>query len=64
MAQVVDVLFGCRCHGGQVVCARGRPHQPLESLAVEGGSVAVPGCDIARQDALDCASVQVCQGFG
>ena len=26
--------------------------------------VAVPGCDTARQEALDCASVNVCQGFG
>ena len=27
------------------------------------GAVAVPGGDTARQDALNCASVKVCQGF-
>ena len=37
----------------------GRPHYPLESPAVVGGAVAVPGGDTARQDALDCASVKV-----
>ena len=37
---------------------------PLESLAVEGSAVAVPGCVTARQDALDYAPVKVCQGFG
>ena len=30
---------------------------------MEGGAVVVPGCDTARQDALDCASVKVCQRF-
>ena len=40
-----------------------RPHHPLESLAVVGGAVAVPGGDAARQDALNCASVKVCEGF-
>uniref|UniRef100_A0A8C8GRP4 G-protein coupled receptors family 1 profile domain-containing protein n=1 Tax=Oncorhynchus tshawytscha TaxID=74940 RepID=A0A8C8GRP4_ONCTS len=39
------------------------PHYPLESLTVEGGAVAVPGGDTARQDALDCASVEVCECF-
>uniref|UniRef100_A0AAZ3PI22 Essential for reactive oxygen species protein n=1 Tax=Oncorhynchus tshawytscha TaxID=74940 RepID=A0AAZ3PI22_ONCTS len=29
----------------------------------EGGAVAVPGGDTARQDALDCASVEVCECF-
>ena len=41
----------------------GRPHHPLESPAVAGGAVAVPGGDTARQDALDCAPVKVCQGL-
>ena len=40
-----------------------RLHHPLESLAVEGGVVAVPGSDSARQDALNYASVKVCEGF-
>ena len=56
----------CRCPGGQVVCPRDalcRPHHLLESLAVEGGAVAVLGGDTARQDALNCASVKVCEGF-
>ena len=40
-----------------------RPHHPLESTAVEGGAVAVPGGDTARQDALDYASVKVSGDF-
>ena len=39
----------------------GRPYHPLESPA--GGAVAVPGGDTARQDALNCASVKVSEGF-
>ena len=45
---------------GDVLCRR---HYPLESLTVMGGAVAVPGGDTARQDALDCASVKVCESF-
>ena len=37
--------------------------QPLESPVVVGGAVAVPGGDTARQDALNCASVKVCEGL-
>jgi hypothetical protein len=40
-----------------------RPHHPLESPAVEGGAVAVPGGDTARQDAPKCAPIKVCEGF-
>ena len=36
---------------------------PLESPAVAGGAFAVPGGDTARQDALNCASVKVCEGL-
>ena len=43
--------------------ALGRPHHLLESPAVAGGAVAVPGVDTARQDALNCASVKVCEGL-
>ena len=43
--------------------ALGRPHYPLESLAVAGDAVAVPGGDTARQDALNCISVKVCEVF-
>ena len=32
-------------------------------LFVCAGEVAVPGGDTARQDALNCASVKVCEGF-
>jgi hypothetical protein len=35
----------------------------VESLMVMGGAVAVPGGDTARQDALDCVSVKVCECF-
>ena len=40
-----------------------RPHHPLESLAVAGSAVAVPGVDTARQDAFNCASVISLSGF-
>lgn len=36
----VGVLQGRQCAPGDVL---GRPHQPLESPAVAGGAVAVPG---------------------
>ena len=55
---VVGVLEGREFAPGEALC---RPHSPLESLTVEGGAVAVPGGDTARQDALDCASVEVCE---
>uniref|UniRef100_A0A4W5MPU5 MYC binding protein n=1 Tax=Hucho hucho TaxID=62062 RepID=A0A4W5MPU5_9TELE len=42
---------------GDALC---RPHYTLESLAIEGGEIAVPGSDTGRQDAVDCASVKVC----
>ena len=74
MVVVLDDLFGLPVTLGAVGVMEGRlfapgdalcrPHHPLESLAVEDGDVAVPGCDTARQNALDCASVKVCQGFG
>ena len=41
----------------------GRPHHSLESPTVAGGAVAIPGGDTARQDALHCASVKVCEGL-
>ena len=44
--------------------ALGRLHYPLESPAVGGGAVAVPGGDTARQDALNCASVKFCEVLG
>jgi hypothetical protein len=34
----------------------------MESTAIAGGVVAVPGGDTAQQDALNCASVKVCEG--
>ena len=64
MIVVLDDLFDLPVTSGRVgVLAPGdalcRPHYPLESLAVVGIAVAVPGGDTARQDALDCASVKV-----
>ena len=41
----------------------GRPHHPLESPAVAGSAVAIPGGDRVRQNALNCASVKVCEGL-
>ena len=49
----VGVLEGRYFAPGDTLC---RPHYPL----VEGGAVAVPGGYTARQDALGCASVEVC----
>ena len=61
MVVVLDDLYGLPVtSGGDALC---RPHYPLESLTVVGGEVAVPGSDTARQDALDCASVEVCECF-
>jgi hypothetical protein len=48
------------CRSGDVLC---RPHLPLEKLVVVGGAFAVPGGVTAQQDALDCASVKVCEGL-
>ena len=56
----VGVLEGRQCAPGD---ALGRPHHPLESPAVAGSAAAVPGGDTARQDALNCASVKVCEGL-
>ena len=39
------------------------PHHPLACLVDVGGAVTVPGGDTARQDALDCVSVKVCEDF-
>ena len=36
---------------------------PPESLTVVGGAVAVPGGDTVRQDAFNCAAVNICEGF-
>ena len=60
MARAVDVLddlFGLPVTSGAVGVREGRkfapgdvlcrPHHGLESLAVEGGAVAVPSCDTA-----------------
>ena len=70
---MVDDLFGLPVTSGAVgdlegrQCAPGdalgRPHHPLESPAVAGGAVAVPGGDTAQQNALNCASVKVCVGL-
>jgi hypothetical protein len=70
---VLDDLFGLPMVSGAVGVqegskfapgnALGRPHHPLESFAVVGGAVTIPGSDTARQDALSCASVKVCEGF-
>ena len=56
----VDVLEGRQC---ALSDALGRPHHPLESSEVADGAVALPGDDTARQDALNFASVKVCEGL-
>ena len=56
----VGVLEGRQCAHGD---ALGRPQHPLESPWVMGGAVAVPGGDTPRQDALNGASVKVCEGL-
>jgi hypothetical protein len=52
----VGVLEGRQCAPGD---ALDRKYHPLESPAVAGGAVAIPG----RQDVLNCASVKVCEGL-
>jgi hypothetical protein len=56
----VGVLEGRQFSPGDALCSS---HHPLESIAVVGVAVAIPGCDTARQDDLNCASVKVCEGF-
>jgi hypothetical protein len=73
VVDVLDDLFGIPVTLGAVGVLKGRqcapsdaldrPHHPLESPAVAGGAVAIPGGDTARQDALNCASVNVCEGL-
>ena len=56
----VGVLDGRQC----VPCdPLGRPYHPLERPPVVGGAVAIPGGDAAWQDALNCASLKVCEGL-
>ena len=72
MARVVDILddlFGLPVTLGAVGVLEdrqfapgdtlGRPYHPMESPAVAGGAVSIPGGDTAQQDALNCASVKV-----
>jgi hypothetical protein len=71
---VLDDLFGFAVTSGSVVVledrqfapgdALCRQHHPLGEPCGSGGAVALPDCDTAQQDALDCASVKVCEGFG
>jgi hypothetical protein len=35
----------------------------ISPLFNQASAIAVPGGDTARQDALNCASVKVCEGF-
>ena len=76
MAQVADVLddlLGLPVALGAVGVLEGRKfapgnalsrlQNPQESFAVVDGAVAIPGGDKARQDAYNCASVKVCEGF-
>jgi hypothetical protein len=56
----VGVLEGRKFAPSDALC---RPHHPLESPAVVGGAVVVQGGDTALQDALNCASGKVCEGF-
>ena len=73
MVDVLDDLFGHPVTSGAVgvlegrQCAPcdalGRPHHPLESAAVAGSAVAVPGGDKAQKDVLNGASVKVCEDF-
>ena len=73
MVDVLDDLFGLPMALGGVSVQEGgkfapgnvlgRPHHHLESFAVVGGAVSVPGGDTARQDTLNCVSVNVCEGF-
>jgi hypothetical protein len=69
VVDVLEDLFGLSVTSGAVGVLEGRqfarsdvlhrPHHPLESSAVAGGAVAVPGGDTAQQDALNCTSVKV-----
>jgi hypothetical protein len=66
---VLEDLFGFTVTPGAVDDLEGRQCAPgdalgrLESPAVAGGAVTIPGGDTDRQDALNCASVKVCEGL-
>jgi hypothetical protein len=62
VAEVLDDLLGLPVTPGAVDVLEGRP-QLLESPAVVGGAIAVPGGDISLQDALTGASVEVYEGL-
>ena len=68
MARVVVFLdlFGLPVISGAVGLLEGRQFAPGDALgspAVLGGAVAIPSGDTARQNALNCASVKVCEGL-
>ena len=63
MAQVLDVLLVLLLTPGAVAVLKGRQWASGESPMVADGAVAVPGSDTARQDALNGASVKVCEGL-
>ena len=54
----VGVLEGRQCVPGE---AFGRPHHPLMTPEVAGAAVSVPGGEIARQESLNCESVNLCE---
>ena len=74
MAEVLNDLLGLPLTPSSVNVLEGRqyapgdalgcPHHPLESDAVEGGAVAIPGGDASRQNSLNVSSVEVCVVLG
>lgn len=74
LAEVLDDLLGLPSTWSAVNVLEGRQrapcnalgglHHPLESYVVEGGAIAVLGGDAAQQNALNGASVEVCEGPG
>ena len=57
---IAGVLEGRYFASGGALC---RPHHPLENPAVADSAIAIPGGGTAGQDAVNCASVQFCEGF-
>jgi hypothetical protein len=64
VAKVLNDCFGLPVTSGAVDVLEGRQrYHPLESPEFAGGAVTIPGGDAAQQDALNGASVKLCEGL-
>jgi len=57
---VVDASHGWEMAADDALCCL---HHPLEGLVISSGTATKPGTNATREDALDCAHVNVSEGF-